>query len=583
MSIERMGDQTRLAVHAASKGRRSFLERFLTSSLYRWRFGGAASDHFLIVPQDLRTADPSFATEIYHGHFGLAGTLVVVGSSSPFAVEAPNEAWARELHGFSWMRDLRASQDDMALEHSRFLLLDWIAKSSRMEGVAWNTEVTARRVLSWLCHAPLLLDEVGEEDYDRVMRSFGQQLRYLSASYANTDDGAPRLTSLIALVFAGLCLGEREDFLNRFLGTFCRELNRQIYRDGGHISRNPWTNVELLLDLLPLKQCFVARDKKPPKELIGAIERMLPMVRFMRLGDGYLGRFNGMAATLPNCVATILSYDDSDVSLTGQAPQSGYTRIKTNDTILIIDSGRPPALTLSADAHAGCLSFEFSSGTSPLIVNSGAPGPAYQEWRLNARATSAHSTVTIEGASSSRILKPRLVDEGKRAPFLSGPALVKSEIQKTSKGTHFVGSHDGFVERFGAVHLRKLQLDPTGTKLHGEDHLFAKDRKSGKSSEKKGSLRYAVHLHLHPDVRVTRPDVSGPVLIDLPNGERWTFDAEVERFGLEESLFLSDYRGPRQGLQIVLRGRFDKEVRVRWRFEKSDTASKSSSDGAAVN
>ena len=29
----------------------------------------------------------------------------------------------------------------------------------------------------------------------------------------------------------------------------------------------------LLLDLLPLRQCFVARDRTPPKELTDAVER----------------------------------------------------------------------------------------------------------------------------------------------------------------------------------------------------------------------------------------------------------------------------------------------------------------------
>lgn len=85
------------------------------------------------------------------------------------------------------------------------------------------------------------------------------------------------------------------------------------------------------------------------------------------------------------------------------------------------------------------------------------------------------------------------------------------------------------------------------------------------------------HFHIHPDVVVTRPDTSGPVIIELPNGERWSFGADDMRFGLEESLFLSDYRGPRQGLQIIVRGSFEKEARVKWDFQKIDDSKNSSS------
>ena len=45
------------------------------------------------------------------------------------------------------------------------------------------------------------------------------------------------------------------------------ELERQILPDGGHISRNPGALIELLLDLLPLRQAFAARNIAPPPQL----------------------------------------------------------------------------------------------------------------------------------------------------------------------------------------------------------------------------------------------------------------------------------------------------------------------------
>ena len=45
------------------------------------------------------------------------------------------------------------------------------------------------------------------------------------------------------------------------------ELRAQILPDGGHISRNPGALVEMLLDLLPLRQAFAARNVPPPPAL----------------------------------------------------------------------------------------------------------------------------------------------------------------------------------------------------------------------------------------------------------------------------------------------------------------------------
>ena len=72
---------------------------------------------------------------------------------------------------------------------------------------------------------------------------------------------------------------------------------RQILPDGGHISRNPGALIELLVDLLPLRTAFTARNIAPPPALLNAIDRMMPMLRFFRHGDGNFALFNGMGPT----------------------------------------------------------------------------------------------------------------------------------------------------------------------------------------------------------------------------------------------------------------------------------------------
>jgi len=569
MASETISDRTRLAALTMTQAKRSAISQLLTSPLYRWRFGGPSASHLILFPQDIRTADPSFAAEIHHGHFGLAGAVAFTNGASPFAFEPPNQVWLEELYGFSWLRHLHASEDDLSREHARRLFRDWVKFEKRQRDVSWAPQIIARRLISWLSHAALLLDG-GEDAFDdEVLQSLTRQIRHLAGAYGETQDGLPRLTALIALVLSGLCVAEQEVLIDTYSQQLCTELDRQIFEDGGHISRNPAVLVELLLDLFPLRQCFAPRDREAPQPLVKAINRILPMIRFMRLGDGSLGRFNGMASTLPDSIATVLAQDENQTGTKGLAAQSRYCRLEEKDTVILMDCGGPPPLPLSSKAHAGCLSFEMSSGTSPIIVNCGAPGPADQEWRVTSRATATHSTLTMSNVSSARLLRNKYLERSLGASLLSGPDKIDVKIEPHADAVKVLVAHDGYMDRFGVTHLRQLKLFTSGAILEGIDRLIPEAARAKKF--RRHDLKFAVHFHIHPDVQATRDATGGCAILNLPNGELWRFEAEGAVLVLEESLFLANFRGPRRTIKIVLRGLFRDEANVRWRLTKQQT------------
>ena len=130
--------------------------------------------------------------------------------------------------------------------------------------------------------------------------------------------------------------------------------------------------LELLADLLPLRQTYANQAEAPPAALIGAVERMLPALRFFRHQDGSLARFNGMGATIHDRIAAILRHDDTAGAPLLHAPHSGYERLAMGGTTVIADTGAAAAGRRSRNAaHAGCLSFELSSGRQHFIVNCG--------------------------------------------------------------------------------------------------------------------------------------------------------------------------------------------------------------------
>lgn len=553
------------------------LRRIMLAGMASLSYPGTRAEQLLLAPQELRTADPSFATELYNGHFGLAGKLAEVDTESPFEIDPPSEGWARELYGFGWLRHLRAAGSELSREQAKVLVNDFIALKRSLPGLAWQPEIVGRRVISWLSNSVLVLDTGEPQAYETFLRALSSQLRYLSASYRDAPDGVPRLVSLMALVYAGLCIAEQQAVVERYTRPLCKELERQILPDGGHISRNPEALVELLLDLLPLKQCFVARDRPPPKELTDAIERIMPMLRFFRTCDGTLTRFNGAGPTPTDALATALAYDDVKGAPVRYAANSAYARLECGSTLFICDIGPTPAASLSMTAHAGFLSFEMSSGNAPMIVNCGTPSVDHDEWRPFSRSTPAHSTLTFEDVSSGEFGTSGTngalptVD----APLL-GPANAQATLSDQVDSTDNIrirGSHDGYLERFGVTHARQMLIAPNGLLISAEDKLSAPQ---GLKSPDENLIAgdYAVRFHLHPSVRAELGSDGQSVELRLKNGEAWRITSNAPETTLEQSFFLADARGPQPTSQVVLGGFIGEasEVRIVWNIERKGEA-----------
>ena len=568
MIVDSLSTRARLTTTAANRASRMAWRGLLRSRLLRWRYRGHPIDQLLLVPQDLRTGDPSFASEIYHGHFGLAGTVAVVGMGSPFTVPSPSEAWERELHGFGWLRHLRAAHDEISLEHARTLVRDWISFHGEPAGIAWEPEITARRIISWLSHATIFLEGTDEKSYDRIMRSLALQLRYLRSSYGDAPDGAPRLTTLIALCLAGLCADDKQPSEFARTKQLSDELKRQILPDGGHISRNPATVVDILLDLLPLRQCYVARDQIPPDELIGAVDRMMPMLRFFRLGPHDFARFNGLSHMPMETLASLMVHDDVAGTPISLADQSGYCRIESGRTVVLVDTGRPPPVSMSHEAHAGCLSFEMHTGTHPLIVNCGVPLRDLPEWRTVARATAAHSTLVVCDSSSAQLVGGKAFGPPEEFASLTGPVNVQASLNTDSDGTELRASHDGYDQRFGITHVRRLKLLNGGERFEGSDQLIAPSGLKNTAKENGGT--FAIRFHLHPMARSEISRDGKSVLISLSNSDGWQLSVKRGVVEIEESVFLADVKGPRRSLQVVVSGSMGgaNECTIDWSLER---------------
>ena len=542
---------------------------------------GVRSQRLLIALQDIRTADPIAADHIYAGHFSLAGKAVSTHGYSPFVIAAPSVAWSEALHGFGWLCHLRAADTALSRANAHALVEDWLNLDARGgkamdRAIARDPRVISRRLISWLSQSPIILENADHAFYRRFVRAIEAHVAALERALVEGLEGAARLTAVIACAHAGLCLEGANGLLRRATYLLSKELQEQILGDGGHVSRNPRVLVELLVDLLPTRQAFVARNIAAPEALLNAIDRMTPMLRMFRHDDGALAGFNGMGVSEPETLATLLAHGDVGGAAVLDAPYSGYQRLDAAGAIVIADVGAPPRWMFSREAHAGCLAFEFSSGLHRLVVNCGAPQDDSGEAREAARATAAHSTLIVDDHSSCRFASAGLKSPAAGA-ILEGPSLVEVKRWLDEAGGQCIDAlHDGYSRRYGAVHRRVLRLAGDGASLAGEDRI-APARKSTPQAGK--SL--AVRFHLHPAVRAELDPDSGQVLLTSPSGEEWWFEGAGRPISLEESIFFAAPGGAIATTQIVLRGALAEDECLNWSFTRSMSMEDAAAAGSA--
>ena len=130
---------------------------------------------------------------------------------------------------------------------------------------------------------------------------------------------------------------------------------------------------------------------------------MAPMARAFLHGDGGLTLMNGANAGDPAEWKLALALSESHGKPIADASHTGYQRVKAEQSLVIVDAGKPAPRHLAGLAsHAAPLAFEFSVGERRLVVNCGhaASGP----WERPSRTTAAHSTLVLGSRNACGIL-----------------------------------------------------------------------------------------------------------------------------------------------------------------------------------
>jgi uncharacterized heparinase superfamily protein len=520
-----------------------------------------------VIP-DIRPADAAIADQIYSGVFAMAGRVLHVEGGTPFLHRMPTPAFGRELHSFSWLRHLNAAATPLASANARALFGQWADVQGRLDpSMVWDDEVATRRLMAFLQHSTLLLRGGDAQFFRRFLKVVARHVRIVRANVETMRPDAVRLRAHIAIACARLALPTGEGALERALKRLGASLDLSVLADGGHVSRNPETQIEILSDLVPLRAVLVAEGVETPARIVAAMDRMFTALRFFRHADGEPALFNGVGVVLPDRISAVLKHDDTGAAAPKQLPQSGFQRLVAGGTIILADTGRVPESGANDSAHAGTLSFEMSSGRHRYVVNAGVDLIGPDAFRKISRQTSAHSTLVLDERSSAVFTGNPRLERLNGAALLRGPRNVEVSRIDAAGIQGFRASHDGYADAHGLLHEREITLSADGSLINGIDRLLPSSRSEGDAGEA------TIRFHLHPEIHVI-VDAEGRMMLMADGDDTWTFDNDSVPPRLIETFFFARVTGAQKSKAIELSLPFPAPKEVKWRFSRTGVASR---------
>ncbi|WP_412765999.1 heparinase II/III family protein [Pseudooctadecabacter sp.] len=511
--------------------------------------------------------------QLLAGNFLFAGQLVEAPETSMWDAVADVPGAAMDVHGFAWLDDLAAVGDNKARITAQAWLHDWIDRFGNGSGDGWTPDVTGRRLIRWIAHGFFLLRGADKTASETYFRSAAQQAIFLSKRWKSARPGLPRFEAVAGMIYAGLSLQGLEDRVAPAVAMLTRDCASLIGPDGGVASRNPEELLEILTLLSWVETALTDTGHPVPDALRAAMTRVAPTLRALRHADGALARFHGggrgLDGWLDQALAAVGTIEQPDRTL-----HMGYGRLASGRTTVIMDVAPPPGGAYAAQAHASTLAMEVTSGRRPLIVNCGSGVSFGPDWRRAGRATPSHSTLSIEGRSSS------LLEVGRHGAEImtNGPKEVQSEITALRDGHRLATAHDGYRVSHGLTHVRTVELTSDGRAIAGEDLLTILDEKDepvfdrALDAETLQGIPWSIRFHLHPEVEAAVDLGGAAVSLTQKSGEIWVFRQDgAQEMGLQPSVYLENGRlRPRAAQQVVLSGRsLSYATRIRWSLSKA--------------
>jgi uncharacterized heparinase superfamily protein len=468
--------------------------------------------------------------------------LSLVGWDNP----SQSKLWRYNLHYFDCLNQLGFENEVIVLQNN--LISKWIRENPYGKGTGWEPYPTSLRIINWI---KWHFKTKGLSDEAKL--SLWNQVNWLAGRPEYHLLGNHLFINAKALLFACVIfrLNEHSTIYRKASKIIKEELSEQFLEDGAHFELSPMYHALAMEDLLDLYQL---KSTLPPNFLGQEIgEKFLNgmnWLHYMSYNSGELAHFNDCANDIAPTFSELKKFGqkvglnwalDSDIKF-NYFRDSGFVVFKNEMVHLIADIGDIGSDYLPGHAHADSLSFELAIKGKRIIVNSGTGEYGLSQERLRQRSTSAHSTIELDGTSSSEVWSGFRVAQRAR--------ITEVEICEDDDRIEFAAVHDGYT-RITSKPLHERQW------IVNDGYLEIIDEVSGSGNSVQ--LRY----YLHPDIHVEIND--GSVQLRT-NSEKLAKIRTEQNVQVVDSTYHDKFGSSRKNKCLLITGTtpFSKKVSISW-------------------
>jgi uncharacterized heparinase superfamily protein len=544
----------------------SAAERAVVTKLARGSFlsrlkSGKQPLKLVAVPRDHVHGDRQRGEALLSGQFTV-GSQTIPLKELDFAAVGASGALAKQLQGFSWLRDLSAAAArEKGARLAEAIVGRWLLAHGTKVDEAWASSLWGERVLFWTAYAPYILSSADSGYRSALLNTLARGARHLDGNADKAVAGLDRVTAWCGVVAAGLLVQGGVPRVARGEAGLARALSTAQFDDGGLISRSPFEQALLVDRLGMLRACYLAAKQTIPDGIEAAGQASLAALHGVTMGDGALSSWQGCGPGEAARLTALIEGCGLRARPLRQARGWGYQRMSALGTVIVVDAAPPPPPKIIDQGSASTLAFELSDGGQRLVVNCGGPGPLStdlpEELLEGLRTTAAHSTLILADTNSTNILADGSLGKG-----VEDVAIDRTEDNDSSR---LEASHDGYVRAFGLIHKRSLLLGNDGKELRGSDQLSAKGRKKIRES-----AAYAVRFHLAPGVEATITADGMGAILRSKGAPPWNFRCRGGNLATEESLWIDGRGEPRRTTQLVIVGEVSAlGGEIGWQFRRA--------------
>ncbi len=357
-----------------------FWRNFRRSRAYGFSLLGHKITHMAALVSDVWPGSMRFGESLLMGDFPLGDRLF---SANDFLItlEKPQTVYppmASYMQSFMFLYDLSTISGNAGRKRARQLIEHWIRYNHSWaymswNMVAWKPGVVGLRLSAWLSLYDFYAS-TADDDFKRLlMTSFDKQLRYLKRHWREESDPIEQFWALKGVIMGELLCADRrghEERLRALIQSLLALVQAQLLPDGGHVSRIPMLHWRFLRDLIDIRNALPTdpKEKVTPMEALSLpskvtsksygvidrealqsyIQKMTPLLRLLRHGDGKLAYFEGELSSLARglclevtaeAIDSVLTQTDAEITRPPQrAPDSGYERCASRNSIFLVNT-----------------------------------------------------------------------------------------------------------------------------------------------------------------------------------------------------------------------------------------------------